>query len=1210
MRIDRVHLTAYGPFTDHTIDVTAPGVHLVIGPNEAGKSSTLAAIADALFGIPMQTKAGFVHDMRSLEVGLELRRRDGTTLAFRRLKKRKDDLRDAHDGVLDPAVLAGFLGPVERTLFSTMWGIDHDQLVAGGGDLLDGKGEVGEAIFGAVSGVTNLHALMARLESAAEALFKPGGTTPRLNAAIKAFEEAERSARDLALRPASYVEAVREIERLERDLEARQGKHTEALRQRGQCQLLIAVLPNLRKRSDLQMTLDELAPTATRLRDGLTTELDEVTEAIGRCGHEADRLQAEIDEVTEQIDAVAVDAALLAERARINGLRGARDRHVDAVRDLPETRAKAERAKRAAQVLMERLRPGTELAGAPAALALETTAVARVRELAAKAARIELDHTSADKALALTRDDLVAATAQLDARAEPPDHRLLEASITAAVTTAHDAGRLEGLHAQLDQSRAEATRLRTELGLPVDRPGDGPGDGPGVPSVAVVEGFRTELDGLANTTANLTERIEGRRQERTDLATRLERLRSEAEVPSEDDLAARRAVRDERWADIRRRWLRAEPPAGDDDPRPGEAVGDPSVAPSTPDRGGEDAPAADDAGSDPDGDPGRAGARFEAALVEADAVADRLRREADAVAQRAELASQLRRCDEDLLQLDDQLTAHREAVTEAQGRWLELWAPLGVEAGSPADMAHWLAVHAELLGAVVEADRLTAEIERIEGAVDERRRELRHALAGVGVDLDADTGLETLRHRAETACQEAAEANERRRDATKAVEELTRAEARAASELGRAAAAAEAWRTDWSAALERIDLPPTTTAPEAEAFLADAQQLDTELDTMTDAARRVDLMADSVAQFTADVAALAAAVAPDLVDGDPLVVLDAVVTRMDAAVAADNRVQTLTEQRQALVDRRDEAARTLDTARGRLAELVAEAGVDSEADLRGATERSDALRAAEAEMAELDDEISTQGRGRSAAELEGLLGGRDETDLEVDAEEASRQLEQAAAEVTTVTEELAARRAELALLDGSAAAADAAAQAQMARSDIEALTEEYLAVRLAAELLRDQIAAYREAHQAPVLRRAGPWFAQLTCGSFASLETDLDDKGATVLEAVRADGERVGVTGMSEGTRDQLFLALRLAALAESARAQEPYPLVLDDLLMTFDDDRSRAALAILGELAEDVQVLVFAHHEHLRVIAREALGDRVTVHDLEPRTLGAVPAG
>jgi uncharacterized protein YhaN len=426
----------------------------------------------------------------------------------------------------------------------------------------------------------------------------------------------------------------------------------------------------------------------------------------------------------------------------------------------------------------------------------------------------------------------------------------------------------------------------------------------------------------------------------------------------------------------------------------------------------------------------------------------------------------------------------------------------------------------------------------------------------------------------------------------------------------RTTAAVAAWRTDWAAALERIDLPPATTAPEAEAFLADAQQLATELGTMNDAAGRVTLMADSVAQFTADVGALAAAVAPDLVDGDPLVVLDAIVTRMDAAVAADNRVQTLTERRQELVDRRDEAARTLDAARGRLAQLVAEAGVDAEAELREATERSDALRAAEADVAELDDEIHAQGRGRSVADLERLLDGRDETDLEVGAEEVGRHLEQVAAEVTTLTEELAGRRAELALLDGSAAAADAAADAQLARSDIEALTEEYLAVRLAAELLRDQIAAYREAHQAPVLRRAGPWFAQLTCGSFASLETDLDDKGATVLEAVRADGERVGVTGMSEGTRDQLFLALRLAALAESARAQEPYPLVLDDLLMTFDDDRARAALTILGELAEEVQVLVFAHHEHLRAIAREALGDRVTVHDLAPRALDATTAG
>jgi uncharacterized protein YhaN len=79
---------------------------------------------------------------------------------------------------------------------------------------------------------------------------------------------------------------------------------------------------------------------------------------------------------------------------------------------------------------------------------------------------------------------------------------------------------------------------------------------------------------------------------------------------------------------------------------------------------------------------------------------------------------------------------------------------------------------------------------------------------------------------------------------------------------------------------------------------------------------------------------------------------------------------------------------------------------------------------------------------------------------------------------------------------------------------------------------------------------------------------------------------------MSEGTRDQLYLALRLAALDRHLEEHEPMPLILDDLLSTFDNERTKAILPQLAELAKRSQVLLFTHHEHLIQLARETLGD------------------
>lgn len=79
---------------------------------------------------------------------------------------------------------------------------------------------------------------------------------------------------------------------------------------------------------------------------------------------------------------------------------------------------------------------------------------------------------------------------------------------------------------------------------------------------------------------------------------------------------------------------------------------------------------------------------------------------------------------------------------------------------------------------------------------------------------------------------------------------------------------------------------------------------------------------------------------------------------------------------------------------------------------------------------------------------------------------------------------------------------------------------------------------------------------------------------------------------MSEGARDQLYLALRLAYLEDFASRAEPPPFIGDDLFMTFDDDRARCGVLALAGLSESLQPIVFTHHRHLVDIAQVTLGD------------------
>ncbi|MDP2222077.1 MAG: hypothetical protein Q8K34_18080, partial [Hydrogenophaga sp.] len=81
-----------------------------------------------------------------------------------------------------------------------------------------------------------------------------------------------------------------------------------------------------------------------------------------------------------------------------------------------------------------------------------------------------------------------------------------------------------------------------------------------------------------------------------------------------------------------------------------------------------------------------------------------------------------------------------------------------------------------------------------------------------------------------------------------------------------------------------------------------------------------------------------------------------------------------------------------------------------------------------------------------------------------------------------------------------------------------------------------------------------------------------------------------------EGSRDQLYLALRLAALELQTDQGLCLPLIADDLFINFDDERTTAGLRVLGELSRQMQVVFLTHHDHLVPLAQQVLGKQVNV--------------
>ena len=145
MRFERLFLERYGAFTDRVLELrTDAQLHVVLGANEAGKTSALNAIGDLLFGFGHVTNYDFLHDKTTLRIGAQLRLADGSLISLRRRKGAKNTLLDANDQPLTQDPLAPLLGSVTRDVFFIEFGLTAATLREGGRELLRADGRLAD----------------------------------------------------------------------------------------------------------------------------------------------------------------------------------------------------------------------------------------------------------------------------------------------------------------------------------------------------------------------------------------------------------------------------------------------------------------------------------------------------------------------------------------------------------------------------------------------------------------------------------------------------------------------------------------------------------------------------------------------------------------------------------------------------------------------------------------------------------------------------------------------------------------------------------------------------------------------------------------------------------------------------------------------------------------------------------------------------------
>jgi uncharacterized protein YhaN len=249
---------------------------------------------------------------------------------------------------------------------------------------------------------------------------------------------------------------------------------------------------------------------------------------------------------------------------------------------------------------------------------------------------------------------------------------------------------------------------------------------------------------------------------------------------------------------------------------------------------------------------------------------------------------------------------------------------------------------------------------------------------------------------------------------------------------------------------------------------------------------------------------------------------------------------------------------------------------------------------------EVESTLAGIAEGGTLQDLEALAAGQDADALPGKIASLRAELEEEVEpQIRLLAERVGQEKNELARMNGDDAAARIAEEMQEVLARISRLTERYIRVKLASCVLRTEIERYRAANQDPLLAIASGLFKDLTLGSFAGLRADIDEGDKPVLVGLRPGGGWVKVEGMSSGTRDQLYLALRLASL-RLRTGMEAMPFIVDDILINFDERRSEATLRVFADMADRNQIIMFTHQAQIADMAR-SLGreDRIFVHSL-----------
>jgi len=1040
-----LHLLAYGPFTDRHLDLSAgsEGLHVVFGPNEAGKSSALRALRALFYGVPERTQDDFRHGKTELKVGGLFRGEDGTELRCYRRKGRKNTLLDANGDPIGEDSLARLLGGVGEPLFERLFGIDHEALVSGGQALLVERGREAEALFGTGLGSNAVHALLESLDQEAQSLFAPRASKPLVNAGLSKLSELERQQREVSLSARGWDEARKAVDTATKRLDDIDAELADAERRRSSLERIRRSLPALARRKLIREQLGNLHDVPV-LEDDFGQRREEALSRRRLAAEGRSKAIVRLEGLGKDAAGLDVSEALLTESEAIDELRDRLGGYRKAARDKPALVARRTTLVEQARQRFAEIRPDLSL-GDVAHLRPLLALRRRATELGGRQEALESAVKKARQGREQTAGKLEKKRDELDGLPAPVSYEVLRQ----AVDEARRAGDLDG---SVEEANAELVRHEDACQNDLESLGLWTGTlsqlmRASLPGEETLLRFAEEFSTVEDEKRRWEDSISeaGKEQRQTEEA--LLALRLAGEIPTETELQDVRERRDQGWRLLRRQWI-----DGDDVAAESQSYADGQHLPDV----------------------------FEAGIVGADEIADRLRRESQRVHEQAAAQARLEACRQRIADAEAELQAVGQRRSALERTWEDAWKAPGISPLPPREMSAWVVKASLLRDKATRGGELRGRVEALQRNRESQRRNLRSALAACGRTQPESVEQSELRPLLDHAesCLDSLEQTANRRAALEAaVAELDESQRQLEGEVARAEEELASWSSDWAALMRELGKREKATPGEVSDYLqalSDGLKL---VDEAKELQLRIEGIDEEAKEFEDDVNALMVRLAPDIAGrpvGEAILQLD---SRLTAQREAKSRLDELNKQARQAQDEIREADAVIRAAEEVLGELCRQAGCESADELETVERRfleqrdlSRQLREVEIELVESGDGLSIEALENESAEVD-----RDAVVAELTALNQRIDRELRPEREDLFEGKLSAEQAfhSMAGTDEASALAD---RAQQTLAEVREHAEKYVRLKLAARVLRDEIEGFRRKHRDPILTRASVYF--------------------------------------------------------------------------------------------------------------------------------------